>query len=179
MTSALTGDATSFATVEDDTPTDEARYRASFMINADNVASMSATTGVFVFTVAPSSGLAPVQLSIVGDGAGHVFLNYAVVNGSGVSVDAKQLAPGPNHVEFDFDNGTSAGSPGPHFSLWINSNTEGTPTATLPIVTTAVVETAFLGLAGPTQDFTAAGGFNGTTVAFDTFDSRRSSFIGF
>lgn len=177
MTSALVGDSTSFATVEDDTPTAEPRYRASFIINADNVTSLSAITASFVFTASSNSGPAPVSLSIVGDGAGHVFLSYAVINGAGIATDSKQLAAGSNHVEFDYDNGSEAGSPGPHFSLWINSNTEGSPTATIPITSTGVVDSAFLGLAGATGDWSAA--FPGTTVGFDTFDSRRSSFIGF
>jgi len=177
MTSALTGDSSSFATVEDDTPTAEPRYRASFMINADNVNSLSVLTAAFVFSASSASGRAPVALSIVGDGAGHVFLSYFVQNGAATLSGSKQLAAGPNHVEFDYDNGSSAGSPGPHFSLWINSNTEATPTFTSAITSTGVVDTAFLGLAGATQDWSTS--FNGTTVGFDTFDSRRSSFIGF
>jgi hypothetical protein len=177
MESALTGDSASFATVEDDTPTAEPRYRASFMINGNAVSSASLVTASFVFSATSASGRAPVALSIVGDGAGGLALSYFVQNGAGTLSGSKPLAPGANHVEFDYDNGTSAGSPGPHFSLWINSNTEGTPTFTSAITSTGVVDTAFLGLAGATQDWT--GTFNGTAVQFDTFDSRRSSFIGF
>jgi len=177
LTSALTGDSSSFATVEDDTPTAEPRYRASFLINADNVTALSAVTASFVFTASSASGPAPVALSIVGDGANHVFLSYFVANGAGVLSGSQQLAAGANRVEFDFDNGTSAGSPGPHFSLWINNNVEASPTFTSAIASTGVVDTAFMGLAGATGDWTAA--FNGTTVGFDTFDSRRSTFIGF
>jgi len=177
MESALTGDSSSFATVEDDTPTAEPRYRAAFMINADAVTTLSATTAVFVFTASSASGRAPVAFSIVGDGANHVFLSYAVQNGAGTLVGSQQLAAGANHVEFDYDNGSSAGSPGPHFSLWINSNTEATPSFTSAITSTGVVDTAFLGLAGATGDWSST--FNGTAVQFDTFDSRRSSFIGF
>jgi len=177
MTSALTGDSASFATVEDDTPTAEPRYRASFMINPHNVTAMSATTASFVFTASNNAGVAPVALSIVGDGAGNAYLTYFVQNGTGVATATKPLLDGPNHVEFDYDNGTAAGSPGPHFSLWINSNTEGAPTDTVTISSTGVVDTAFLGLAGATGDWTAL--FNGTTVGFDTFDSRRSTFIGY
>jgi hypothetical protein len=178
MDSALIGDSSSFATVEDDTPSAEPRYRASFIINADNVSSMSATTASFVFTASGASGRSPVALSIVGDGAGNVYLSYFVVNGTTVLGGSKQLTAGPNHVEFDYDNGNSPNSAGPHFSLWINSNTEGSPTFTTAIAnTTAVVETAFLGLAGATGDWGVT--FNGTTVGFDTFDSRRSTFIGY
>jgi len=177
MTSALTGDAASFATVEDDTPTAEPRYRASFIINGDNVSSASAVTASFIFTGSSASGRAPVALSIVGTGTGGLGVSWFVQNGAGTLSGTRPLAAGANHVEFDYDNGSSAGSPGPHFSIWINSNTEASPTFTSAITSTGVVDTAFLGLAGATQDWT--GTFNGTTVGFDTFDSRRSSFIGF
>jgi len=175
MESALVGDSSSFATVEDDTPTAEPRYRAAFMINTDAVSALSATTAAYVFTAAGSSGRAPVALSIVGDGAGNVFLSYFAVSGTGVVGGTKPLAAGPNHVEFDYDNGSVSGTP--HFSLWINSNDENAPTATSPITSTATIDTAFLGLAGATGDWTAA--FPGTAVQFDRFDSRRSTFVGF
>jgi hypothetical protein len=178
MESGLTGDLTSFATVEDDTPTAEPRYRAAFMINTDAVSTMSIVTGVFVFTATSAAGgNPPVSLSIVGDGAGHVFLSYNVVNGTGALVGSQQLAAGANHVEFDYDNGSAAGSPGPHFSLWVNNNDGNNPTFNSAITATAVVDSAFLGLAGATADY--SGSFNGTPVQFDAFDSRRSSFIGF
>jgi len=177
MDSALTGDSASFATVEDDTPTAEPRYRASFMINADSVSTLSAITASVVFSATSASGRAPVSLSIVGDGAGNVFLSYFVQNGTATLSGSKPLIAGANHVEFDYDNGSSAGSPGPHFSLWINSNVEATTTFTSAITSTGVVDTAFLGLAGATQDWTTS--FNGTAVQFDRFDSRRSTFIGF
>jgi len=178
MESALTGDSSSFATVEDDTPTAEPRYRAAFMINADSVSSLSLVTASFVFTASSASGRAPVAFSIVGDGANHLFLSYFVPHGAGTLSGSTQLAAGANHVEFDYDNGTSAGSPGPHFTLWVNSNTEGAATVgPVTISSTGVVDTAFLGLAGATGDWSST--FNGTAVQFDTFDSRRSSFIGF
>jgi hypothetical protein len=178
MESGLTGDSSSFATVEDDTPTAEPRYRASFMINTDAVNSMSVITAVFVFTATSAAGgNPPVSLSIVGDGAGNALLSYNVVNGTGALVGSAPLAAGANHVEFDYDNGSAAGSPGPHFSLWINSNVEANTTFNATISSTAVVDTAFLGLAGSTSDW--SGSFNGTAVQFDAFDSRRSSFIGY
>jgi hypothetical protein len=148
------------------------------MINTDNVNTMSVITGVFVFTATSAAGgNPPVSLSIVGDGAGHALLSYNVVNGSGALVGSAPLAAGANHVEFDYDNGSAAGSPGPHFSLWVNNNDGNNPTFNSAITATAVVDSAFLGLAGATADY--SGSFNGTPVQFDAFDSRRSSFIGF
>jgi hypothetical protein len=177
LDSALNGDNTSFATVEDDTPTAEPRYRAQFIINTDNVAAMSNVTGVFVFSATSAAGgNPPVSLSIVGDGAGHTFLSYAVANTPSVLVDSVPLAAGPNYVEFDYDNGTDAGSPGPHFSLWVNNNDATTPTKTATINSTAAVDTAFLGLAGATSDYFPT--FSNATVGFDQFDSRRQNFIG-
>ena len=177
LDSALAGDNTSFATVEDDTPTAEPRYRAQFIIDTDNVATMSNVTGVFLFSATSAAGgNPPVSLSIVGDGAGHTFLSYAVDNGGSTLVDSVQLNAGPNYVEFDFDNGSEAGSPGPHFDLWVNNNVEASPTKHATIASTAVVDTAFVGLAGATADYFPT--FNNATVGFDQFDSRRQNFIG-
>ena len=62
-------------------------------------------------------------------------------------------------------------------SLRINNNVEASPDFTTAITGTGTVDTAFLGLATATPDYLTA--FTGTTVGFDQFDSRRSTFIGF
>jgi hypothetical protein len=176
LASALTGDATAFATVEDDTPTAEPRYRAAFIINADTVSAMSAIAAVYVFTATSAAGgNPPISLSIVGDGAGNAFVSYNVPNGATNIVGSLPLTAGENHVEFDLDNGSVSGTP--HFSVWVNNNVDASPNFTSAITSTAVVDTAFLGLAGGTPDYLA--NFNGTAVGFDQFDSRRSTFIGF
>jgi hypothetical protein len=174
LASALTGDATSFATVEDDTPSAEPRYRAQFIINADSLTNLGLVDGAFIFTAQSGTG-AQVALSIVGDGAGGHLVSYFVPdsNASGGSdVGSVALAAGENHVEFDLDNSG-------HFSMWVNNNNEASPDFTTTTLNNggATIETAFLGLAGPTPSF--VGGFNGVAVGFDQFDSRRQTFIGF
>lgn len=174
LDSALTGDATSFATVEDDTPAAEPRYRAQFIIGADNLTNLGLVDAAYIFTANSSSG-PQVLLSIVGDGAGGHLVSYNVpdTNAAGGSdVGSVALQAGENHVEFDLDNSG-------HFSLWVNNNNEASPDFTTSTFANggATIETAFLGLAGPTPSFVS--GFNGVAVGFDQFDSRRQTFIGF
>jgi hypothetical protein len=180
LDSTLTGDVTGFATVEDDTPTAEPRYRAQFIINADNLTTLGIVDAAFAFSTSDgSTGAAPVSLSLVGDGAGGHFLSYNVADpgqASGGFTGSFALAAGPNYVEFDYDNGTEPGSPGPHFSIWVNNNVEGSPDFTTAITSTGVVDTAFLGMAGATPGYVASS--DGKAVGFDQFDSRRQNFIG-
>ena len=176
LDSALTGDASSFATVEDDTPTAEPRYRAQFIINPNNLTNLGLVDGAFIFTAQSGSG-AQVQLSVVGDGAGGHLVSYFVpdttaAGGSDVGSIALAAANGENRVEFDLDNSG-------HFSIWVNNNVEASPDFTTTTFNNggATIETAFMGLAGATPSFIS--GFNGVTVGFDQFDSRRTTFIGF
>jgi hypothetical protein len=178
LDSTLTGDATSFATVQDDTPAAEPRYRAQFIINADNLASLGLVDSAFVFTTTDSSsGGAPVGLSIVGDGAGGHLVSYNVPDSSapgGGYTGSFPLTAGPNYVEFDYDNGSVSGAP--HFSIWVNNSNEASPNFNTTISSTGVVDTAFLGMAGPTPGYVSSS--NGQAVGFDQFDSRRTTFIG-
>jgi hypothetical protein len=168
LDSALTGDASSFATVEDDSPTAEPRYRVQFIINADNLANLGLTDAAYIFSSTGAGGPS-VQLSVVGDGAGGRLVSFIVLNG--VAVNSLPLAAGENHVEFDYN--TIDGT----FSAWVNNNVEGSPNWSAPITGSNTVDTAFLGLAGATPSYLT--GFSGTAVGFDQFDSRRQNFIGF
>jgi hypothetical protein len=168
LDSALTGDAAAFATVSDGTPNAEPRYRAQFIINADNLVNLGLVDAAYIFSATGASG--PVaQLSIVGDGAGGRFVSFIVLNGA--AVNSLPLTAGENRVEFDYDTGAGT------FRAWVNNNNEASPDWSTPISGTATVDTAFLGLAGATPTYLAS--FNGTTVGFDQFDSRRQTFIGF
>ena len=174
LDSAITGDSTSFATVQDDTPNAEARYRAHFIINADNLSGLGVVDAAFVFS-ALSTANPQIQISIVGDGVGGRLVTFLVPNSSaagGFEVQSFPIAAGENHVEFDLDNSG-------HFSVWVNNSNEATPTYTTTTFNNggATIETAFLGLAGATPGFIS--NFNGKKVGFDQFDSRRQSFIGF
>lgn len=173
LDSALTGNLASFATVQDDSPNAEPRYRAHFIVNADNLANMGFADGVYIFTAQSNTG-AQVQLSIVGDGAGGRLVSYFVPNASaagGSDVGSIPLAAGENHIEFDLDNSG-------HFSFWVNNDNEAAPDFTTTTFDNggATIETAFLGLAGPTPGYMSR--FTGTAIGLDQFDSRRTSFIG-
>lgn len=167
-----------FATVQDDSPATEPRYRASFIINADTLTNQGLLAGVQVFSATSSATGAGVWLSIFGDGAGNRFLGYFAKDAneaSGVYANSTPLAAGENHVEFDLQVG-AAGS----ITLWVNNNVEGTPTVAAHAVDNSAlvgIDTAFVGLAAPTPQYVTA--FAGTAVGFDQFDSRRATFIGF
>lgn len=174
LDSALTGDSTSFATVQDDTPNAEPRYRAQFILNADNLTNLGVVDAAVVFSATSSSG-PQIQISIVGDGVGGRLVTFVVPNSSapgGSDVQSFPLTTGENHIEFDLDNSG-------HFSAWVNNNNEASPTYTTSSFNNggATIESAFLGMAAPTPGYLA--NFNGVTVGFDQFDSRRQSFIGF
>jgi len=179
LDSTLTGDASSFATVEDDSPSAEPRYRAQFIIDADNLTSLGLVDASYIFTAQSSTGTVPVSLSIVGDGSGGHLVSYFVpdsTSSSGSDSGSFALVAGPNYVEFDVDNGADGT---PHFSIWVNNNVEASPNFTTTTFNngSAVVDTAFLGLAGPTPGY--VGSSDALAVGFDQFDSRRTTFIGY
>ena len=174
LDSTLTGDTTAFATVEDDSPTAEPRYRAQFIIDADNLTTLGVVDAAFIFSATSTAG-PQVQLSIVGDGAGGRLVTYIVPDtaaAGGADVGSFPLTPGENHVEFDLDNSG-------HFSIWVNNNVEASPNFTTTTLNNggATIETAFMGLAAPTPGY--VGSSNTKAVGFDQFDSRRTTFIGF
>lgn len=180
LDAALTGDITSIAAVEDDSPSAEPRYRVQFIIDADNLTNLGVVDAVGVFSAQQAGGLtSPITLGVVGDGVGGLGITYVVQNPadpSGVSSGYQALTAGPNYVEFDYDTGAVSGTP--HFSLWVNNNVEATPTVSVTTFSnTQTIDTAFLGLANAFPGFVT--NQNGHTVGLDQFDSRRATFMGF
>ena len=181
LDSTISAGASGFASaiVEDDTPTAEPRYRASFMIDVDALTALGApgfTTVTTVFQGVSAVTGNGISLAIFGDGT-NWLLSYTVVDAgdpSGYFSNSQPLGTGARHVEFDLPVGAAS-----NFQIWIENNVEGTPTATHTVNNAAIVgvDTAFLGLAAPSDGFTAA--YSGTAAQFDRFDSRRSTFIGF
>jgi len=182
LDSSLATGASGFANaqVEDDTPTAEGRYRAAFMINVGTLASPTLTTVANVFSATSAGTGNGINLSIFGDGSGAWRLSYVIAtsdpgNPSGFYSGSVPLLSSAQHVEFDLQvtNGI--------FSLWNNNNVEASPdinVTTLQMGTViGGVDTAFLGLAAPSDSFATT--YAGTAAQFDTFDSRRQTFIGF
>jgi hypothetical protein len=182
MDSSLQAGASGFANaqVEDDTPTAEGRYRASFMVNVGTLAAPTLITVANVFSATSAGTGNGINMSVFGDGSGGWRLSYIIAtsdpgNPSGFFSGSVPLVNVAQHVEFDLQ--VTAGV----FSLWNNNNVEASPdinVTTLQMGTViAGIDTAFLGLAAPSDAFATT--YAGTAAQFDAFDSRRQTFIGF
>jgi len=181
LDSTISAGASGFASaiVEDDTPTAEPHYRASFMIDVDALTALGApgfTTVATVFQGVSAATGNGVSFAIFGDGT-NWLISYTVVDAtdpSGYFSNSQPLPAGASHIEFDLPVGAAA-----NFQVWIESNVEGSPTATHTVDNGAIVgiDTAFLGLAAPSDGFVST--YAGTAAQFDRFDSRRSTFIGY
>lgn len=177
------GAATAF--VRDDTPVDEATYRAQFLVNADALTGQNSIQLVRLFTAttdapAPSGSPQLVTLTLGGNAAGTAkVLNVATVcqeQASGVCVGAVPLTGGDagvHRVEISWTKGT-AGS----LEVWVNNTNPAASNLTISANNSAWggVDQAFLGLASPTVGFRNAQ--LNRIVSFDEFDSRRTTFIG-
>ncbi len=177
---AITGDISSQAVVEDDSPAAEPRYRVQFIIDADNLTNLGLVDSIGVFNAQQAGALtSPIVLGVVGDGSGGSGITYIVQNpadSSGVTSGFLPLSAGTNYVEFDYDTGAVSGTP--HFSMWVNNNVEASPDVSVTTFSnTQTIDTAFLGLSNAAPGFVA--NQNGHTVGLDQFDSRRQTFIGF
>ena len=175
----------SAAAVRDDTPANEGRYRAQFLINVDALAGINGLQGVKLFTLttaAPSQSIPDVlTLSLSGNAPGtNKILGISVVDTASAGLLYKKSSTasltgltGTIRVEVDYLKGASG-----YVKVWVNNTTEATPTTTITADTNAWggVDTAVLGLT------TANSGFRGAhlnkIVQFDQFDSRRQTFIG-
>lgn len=181
MTSVLNAGASGFAagTVRDDTPANEARYRAQFFMNADAVVNQQAFASVQVFSAQSaaahlnSNSIIRVSMS----GGANKVLNIITANegaAGNITTTAVPLAAGTNRIEMDWTLG-AAGS----LRVWVNNTTEGTPTATLSNLNNTNwvgVDRVNLGLAAANNLFRTS--HAGQAVGFDEFDSRRQTFIG-
>ena len=181
MNSSLNSGANAFssATVRDDTPANELRYRAQFLVNADAVLSQQAFASAKVFSLTSAtlnqSTTQVLRLSVSG-GASKV-LNIVVANqgaAGNVSSDSVTLAAGVNRVEIDY-TASATGS----VKVWVNNTTEATPTRNL----TALNNVGWGGIERATMGVSNANNLFATShaaqpVAFDQFDSRRQTFIG-
>jgi hypothetical protein len=162
------------ATVEDDSPTAEPRYRAAFIVKLDSLASPTITTSANIFSGNSAATGTGIKLSVFGS-SGAWFLSYRVPDGATVYSNSLPLAAGENHVEFDLQAGATGS-----IAVWVNNNDANNPTApahTVDNSATIGIDTAFLGLAAPSAGFVTS--YAGTAAQFDQFDSRRSTFIGF
>lgn len=174
------------AFVQDNSPSAEPSYRAQFLVNLDALGSVNSIQSFKLFgatTSSPNAGLADlVQLTVFGNfGGSSTFLGVltpcAGQPGSTCSTSTP-LAAGVNRVEVQWVKGT-AGSANGHLRVWVNNNTEGSPTLDVSADNGAWggVDYAALGIIAPSPGFRT--NHLNQIVSVDSFDSRRQTFIGF
>ena len=170
------------AAVRDDTPANEARYRAQFLINASDVVNQQgfASTQIFSATSADLNANTRSIVRLALSGGNPKSLSIIAANeGAPNNVTTTTLpltgGDGDTHrIEIDLTLG-EAGS----LSVWVNNTNEGDADVTLSDLDNdgwVGVDSAFLGLAAGNNLFRQ--NHAGQVVSFDEFDSRRQSFIG-
>lgn len=182
MDSALTsniGGASAF--VRDNTPADEPRYRAQFIVDVDNLTGLNTIQTVKIFSAStenPADGIAEVvRLGLFGNISGTTkslsVLTYCQGQSGNLCSASAPLAAGENRIEIDWVKG----SPG-HLRVWVNNTNEASPTLDIPANNAASggIDYAVLGLSAGSAAFRSSQ--LSRAVKFDEFDSRRQTFIG-
>ena len=177
------------AAVLDQTPANETRYRAQFIIDASQIPLTNANRAAIAFNVlgavAPgSASINMVTAFLTGNGANPILrlsIGDTAAAGSYQVVDVPLLnTTGANRFEIDLTVGAGTGS----LRYWstdvATATTDGSPTGTVTGLTNSGwtgVDQITLGLAGANSFW--RNNFNNTQfVYFDQFDSRRQTFIG-
>lgn len=175
--------------VTDTTPENEARYRVRFYIDTTALTGMTnILRSVKLFNASASTAppsLSSEEINITLSGAAttpNVIFNVADStqgpNFRSISVPLP-VASGVNRIEFDLGQGAAA-----QFRYWVTAGatvtTDAAPTGTV----TGINNSGWSGITQASMGlFNASSGYRanyGPTniVAFDEFDSRRSTFIG-
>ena len=170
------------AFVRDNTPANEQRYRAQFIINADALGAVTSIQSAKIFggsTDTPANGVTDnIRMSLFGNLAGTTKILGVTTPCAGqagnICSATTPLVAGNNTIEVDWVKG-AAGT----LKVWVNSNAEASQTLTLTGDSSAWggVDFATLGLSTPSPGFRS--GHLNQVVNFDRFDSRRQTFIGF
>lgn len=182
---------TSIATVTDNTPANETRYRFQFLVNGSALGTFGTTDSVLVFNAnaaAPNAAAANrrqlVTVSLTPGPAGAKRLTITASNGNAspfrTAVSTGDLLPGTNRIEIDLTVGAGAAG---SLKYWLNAaagTTEPAPTGTITSLNNngwVGVKSAVLGLSGASPTYRT--NHASQIVSFDTFDSRRQTYIGF
>jgi hypothetical protein len=176
----------SVATVTDTTPANETRYRFQFLIDPSNLGTFNSTDFAAIFransaaTANGTQNLLNVTLVAGPGGSKRVRFNAACAAGQNfrcAQSDTNDLPATPSRVEADLTIGATA-----TLRWWINApqgTSEPPVSGTLNIGDNTAwvgVDTAIMGLSGPSVPFKDT--HAGQAVGFDTFDSRRQTYIG-
>ena len=173
------------AYVRDDTPANEARYRAQYLMNVDALTGLNSAQPVKLFvssTLTPSQSVPDVvTLTVYGNAAGtNKILGISVADTGSVATGYRKsgVVPltgltGTIRVEIDYVK-SATGS----LKVWVNNSTEASPNTTVSVDNNAWggVDSSILGLSGASSQFRAVQ--INKIVKFDKFDSRRQTFIG-
>ncbi len=191
LNTSITASTTSIATVTDNTPANETRYRFQFLFDASAVGNFGTTDSVVIFNgnaAAPNAAAANrrqlVTLALSPGPAGAKRLTITASNGNAspfrTAVTTGDLLPGTNRIEVDLTVG--AGTAG-NLKYWLNAaagTTEPAETGSIPSLNNdgwVGVKNAALGLSGGSPAYRTA--HAGQIISFDTFDSRRQTYIGY
>lgn len=189
MEASLGASFASLASVIDTTPANEPRYRFQFLINADALGTFGPTDGVSIFSAnaaAPANGRTPIlQVGLVPGAGGAQRLVFIASCAGGANfrcaTQTADLAAGTHRVEVDVQIGAAVTT----MKYWLDQTGTTEPAETGLIAVTGGndawnggVDTATMGLGGPTPSYIGASGHVGQAVSFDTFDSRRTTYIG-
>lgn len=186
LNAALGGSFASLATVLDDTPANEPRYRFQFLVNADATGNFGATDAVSIFSAnaaAAAHGRTPIlQLALVPGAGGAKRISFVASCATGTNFrcagQTADLPAGVNRIEVDLTVGASG-----TMKYWLNAaagTTEPAETGSIAITGGNAdwtgVDKGVLGLGSPSPSF--KNNHAGQAIGFDTFDSRRTTYIG-
>jgi hypothetical protein len=159
--------------VQDDSPSDEPRYRARFYLDPTafdpgTVLAHFRTRVFVVFTDVPQRRVAAVVLK---KQDGQLSVMARTRRDDNVQVDTPffAIAPGTHAIELDLGAASAAGVADGHLSLWI----DGDLVATLSGLENSAARADFARLGALSVKGGAAG-----VLRFDEFESRRTSYIG-
>jgi hypothetical protein len=166
----------------------EPNYRFQFLVDTTSLTTLSASATVALLQT-PSSAVANgfnrvLRVTVVPGGAAGTHRIRFIAQKGAAPFFANQssptdLTPGVHRVEGKLTIGAGAAGA---LSYWIDAPTgtvEPAATGTLPSLDNGAwggVSAVTLGLSAPTTSFVSA--HNGEAIGFDTFDSRRQTYIG-
>jgi hypothetical protein len=188
ITAALAQDVTANATIRYNHSAPESSYRFQFLVDTSALTGFTdPTTSVVIFN-APSpaaNGISRLlRVTLLAGSSNGVRVRFIASTGAGShtigQTFATNLTAGVHRIEGKLTVGAGAAGT---FSYWIDKpagTTEPAATGTIPNLDNAAwtgVTAASLGLTAPTQPFVDL--HHGEKIGFDTFDSRRTSYIGY
>jgi hypothetical protein len=187
LNASITNSLSSVATVSDSTPANETRYRVQFLVNPASIATYSGSASVQLFTANSAAAFSGrnqiVGLYLTPGPAGAKRLQIVASCNTGptfkCSTSTGDLIAGTNRIELDVTLGASGS-----VKYWLNAaagTTEPAATGTLALTGGNAgwvgVKTAILGLTNANAGYRNS--HAGSVLSFDTFDSRRQTYIGF